>query len=175
MLKNPRPQPGRATSCSPRWSCTCSRALEHTLPLPARDSCSAPNRVAAWVDYSAVQAAFRRALDRSGLQVDRRFSLLSCRHGYASLLISEGLDVVFVARQLDHTKPTTTPSTYAHLFEKADHARAVDGADQAMLGGLSEALPTLVPVPAALHPTPPRRSGSMRVPTRLPDDGNGDG
>ncbi len=38
------------------------------------------------------------------------------------MLIASGLDVVFVSRQLGHANPTVTLSTYAHLFQKADHA-----------------------------------------------------
>jgi hypothetical protein len=36
----------------------------------------------------------------------------------------QGLTVVFVTRQLGHANPTVTLSTYAHLFERADHAEA---------------------------------------------------
>ena len=58
------------------------------------------------------------------------------------MLIAAGLDVVFVSRQLGHTKPTTTLATYAHLFENADHAatarRAVENAYPAMAAGLAE-------------------------------------
>jgi integrase len=36
----------------------------------------------------------------------------------------EGLNVVYVSRQLGHANPTVTLSTYAHLFERADHATA---------------------------------------------------
>jgi integrase len=34
------------------------------------------------------------------------------------------LNAVFVSRQLGHANPTVTLSTYAHLFERADHAAA---------------------------------------------------
>jgi integrase len=52
------------------------------------------------------------------------YVLHSLRHGFASLLIAKGLNVVFVSRQLGHANPTVTLSTYAHLFERADHAEA---------------------------------------------------
>ena len=61
----------------------------------------------------------------------RRLSLNSLRHGYASLLISKGLNAVFVSRQLGHANPTVTLSTYAHLFEQADHAAAARAALEA--------------------------------------------
>jgi hypothetical protein len=54
---------------------------------------------------------------RAGLSSEsKRLSLHSLRHGFASLLIANGLDVVFVSRQLGHANPTVTLSTYAHLF-----------------------------------------------------------
>jgi hypothetical protein len=46
-------------------------------------------------------------------------------------LIAEGLNVVFVARQLRHANPNVTLSTYAHLFGQADHAAAARDALQA--------------------------------------------
>ena len=65
-----------------------------------------------------------RHLKRSGITASGRLSLHSLRHGFASLLISKGLNVVFVSRQLGHANPTITLGTYAHLFERADHAHA---------------------------------------------------
>lgn len=53
-----------------------------------------------------------------------RLSLHSLRHGFASMLIAAGLDVVFVSRQLGHANPTVTLSIYAHLFARADHAKS---------------------------------------------------
>jgi integrase len=46
------------------------------------------------------------------------------RHTFASLLIAQGHDPVFVSRQLGHASPTITLNTYAHLFDNARHARA---------------------------------------------------
>lgn len=46
------------------------------------------------------------------------------RHFFASGLIASGCDVVAVQRALGHAKPTTTLSTYAHLWPNAeDRAR----------------------------------------------------
>lgn len=42
------------------------------------------------------------------------------RHFYASGLIGSGCDVVSVQRALGHTKPTTTLTTYAHLWPSAE-------------------------------------------------------
>ena len=45
------------------------------------------------------------------------------RHGFASMLIvGLKLDPVNVARQLGHSDPAITLSTYSHLSERARHA-----------------------------------------------------
>jgi integrase len=51
-----------------------------------------------------------------------RLSLHSLRHGYASMLIGSGLDVVFVSRQLGHANPNVTLRVYAHVFSRREHA-----------------------------------------------------
>lgn len=58
-------------------------------------------------------------------------SLHSLRHGYASLLISNGLNVVFVSRQLGHANANITLEVYAHLFARADHADTAKAALEA--------------------------------------------
>ena len=60
------------------------------------------------LNYRRVGDVFRDAVRRSGVRSDGRLSLHSLRHGYASLLIGEGLDVVFVSRQLRHADPGVT-------------------------------------------------------------------
>ena len=44
------------------------------------------------------------------------------RHTFASLLIDQGHDVVFVSRQLGHANPSITLKVYAHLFDHERHA-----------------------------------------------------
>lgn len=62
------------------------------------------NGVGRSMDYRTVGEAFRIAVRRSGVRGDGRLSLHSLRHGYASMLVAEGLDVVFVSRQLGHAR-----------------------------------------------------------------------
>jgi integrase len=47
---------------------------------------------------------------------ERKFHDL--RHTFASLLISEGFDPVYVASQMGHAKPSLTLDTYSHLYAK---------------------------------------------------------
>jgi integrase len=92
------------------------------------------NTLGRGLDYRDVGAAFRATVKRSGITASGRLSLHSLRHGYASLLIAKGLNVVFVSRQLGHANPTVTLSTYAHPFEQADHARVAREALDASYG-----------------------------------------
>ena len=89
------------------------------------------NSVGRPLDYRHVGEAFRVAVRRAGVRADGRLSLHSLRHDYASLLIAEGLDVVFVSRQLGHGDPGVTLSVYAHLYARAKHALAARSAIEA--------------------------------------------
>ena len=42
------------------------------------------------------------------------------RHTHASMLISEGIDIVQISKRLGHASPTITLNTYSHLFKKDD-------------------------------------------------------
>ena len=95
------------------------------------------NSVGRPLDYRKVGAAFRVAVHRSGVRADGRLSLHSLRHGYASLLIADGLDVVFVSRQLGHADPGVTLAVYAHLFARAKHALAARSAIEASYAAMA--------------------------------------
>ena len=64
-------------------------------------------------------------------------SLHSLRHGFASLLIAEGLDIVFVSRQLGHADASVTLSVSAHLFARAKHAPAARSAIEASYAAMT--------------------------------------
>jgi integrase len=57
------------------------------------------------------------------------------RHCFASMLIREGADVVFVARQLGHANPAITLGIYAHLFDSETQATKMRDALEARFGG----------------------------------------
>ena len=65
------------------------------------------------------------AIERTGIndngEPNLRFHDL--RHTFASLLIAQGLNVVFVSRQLGHASPSFTLNVYGGLFDRAEHAR----------------------------------------------------
>ena len=93
------------------------------------------------LDYRDVGEHFRATITRAGITTaGERLTLHSLRHGFASLLISHGLNVVFVSRQLGHANPNITLRVYAHLYARADHAataRAALDASHARAHGVS--------------------------------------
>jgi integrase len=70
-------------------------------------------------DRNLAQRGLEKACARAGLE-DVTFHTL--RHTFASILIAQGLDPVFVSRQLGHANPAITLRVYAHLFDAARHA-----------------------------------------------------
>ncbi len=60
-----------------------------------------------------------KGLERAGLAKLRFHDL---RHTFASLLVAEGLNVVFVSRQMGHRSPDITLKVYAHLWDQVEHA-----------------------------------------------------
>ena len=82
---------------------------------------------------------FRATLKRAGISAPgEKLTLHSLRHGYASLLISSGLKVVFVSRKLGHANPNITLGTYAHLYARADHADTARAAIDASYAAIND-------------------------------------
>ncbi len=57
------------------------------------------------------------------------------RHTFASLLVAQGRDPVFVADQLGHSSPAITLRVYAHLFRAAKQANDARNELEAAYGG----------------------------------------
>ena len=64
--------------------------------------------------------ALQPALTNAGLEHRRWHDL---RHTFASLLIAEGGNIVYVSRQLGHGSSDITLRLYSHLFDKAEHGK----------------------------------------------------
>jgi hypothetical protein len=87
------------------------------------------------LDYRHIGEAFRVAIRRSGVASSGRLSLHSLRHGYASLLIGQGLPLLFISRQLSHSKPSMTLNVYAHEFARREvRPRGSAGAGERLRG-----------------------------------------
>ena len=69
------------------------------------------------IDYRRVGEHFRATVKRAGITAPGRLPRLPPPR-LASMLISNGLNVVFVSRQFGHANPNITLSTYAHLWGK---------------------------------------------------------
>jgi integrase len=64
-------------------------------------------------------ARLEKALTKAELPKMRFHDL---RHTHCSLLISEGLNVVYVSRSMGHASPDITLKTYSHMWDAAEHA-----------------------------------------------------
>ena len=64
-----------------------------------------PSETGTLLDDRHIARAMRTVQKRAGLP---SFSLYDLRHTFASLLLSEGVPLLYVAQQLGHTKPTIT-------------------------------------------------------------------
>ena len=104
-----------------RARATSSASFDRLASVPAAGRLRLLCHEGRGLDYRHTGAAFTAAVKRAGISVSGRLSLHSLRHGYASLLIAQRLNVVFVSRQLGHANPNITLEVYAHLFERADH------------------------------------------------------
>lgn len=79
--------------------------------------------------------ALRAAEKRAGLP---NYTLHELRHTFASILIAQGETPVLVAHQMGHADPSTTLSTYAHLFDAAENVeRARERLQEVFGGGLN--------------------------------------
>jgi integrase len=85
-------------------------------------------RVGTPIDHrNAQRRGLRAAANAAGLERPdtKGLRMHDLRHTFASLLISQGANVVFVSRQLGHASPAMTLGVYAHLFDRAQHAATV--------------------------------------------------
>jgi integrase len=80
------------------------------------------------LDGSNVRKAFDRILDAAGLH---RRGPHQMRHTFASPLLSAGVPILYVSRQLGHRDPSITLHVYSHWMPAASDVRAVDLLDDA--------------------------------------------
>jgi integrase len=83
-----------------------------------------PNGEGEPMNYSnMVQRHFQPALATACLPLIRFHDL---RHTYASIQIHKGLDIVYISRQLGHSKPSVTIDIYGHLTKRVNSDAAAD-------------------------------------------------
>ncbi len=66
------------------------------------------------IKLTVIYENYKKALEKAGLPSMRIHDL---RHTFASLLIAQGEDIVYVASQMGHSNPGTTLKVYAKLFD----------------------------------------------------------
>lgn len=94
------------------------RPADAKLIFPADDNEVWPE--SAWQSWRSHQ--FARALKATGIVSARPYDL---RHSFASLLLHEGRNVIYVARQLGHGARLTL-DTYGHVIEELEEAPQID-------------------------------------------------
>jgi integrase len=97
-----------------QWRLVCGRPSHDALVFPDGHGGEwSANGFEKWR-----QRRFRRLTTEAGIQRARPYDL---RHSFASLLLHEGRDVIYVARQLGHGAELTL-RTYGHVIEELEDA-----------------------------------------------------
>lgn len=108
------------------------RVLELRLALgqgrPEPDSLIFPAPTGEPLRPSNLSAAWGRAVTALGLP---RLRFHDLRHSHVSMLVSNGMDVVLVARRIGHASAATTLKLYSHMF-RSDDAAAAEAIDKAL-------------------------------------------
>ena len=76
-----------------------------------------PSRVDRPLSPNVMGRSFREVRQAAGLP---HFTLYDLRHTFATHLLMEGADLLYVSYQLGHAKPTTTLLYYAHFMPRGD-------------------------------------------------------
>jgi integrase len=88
--------------------------------------------------YPSLEWGMKSASTKAGLRGEgvTAPTLHSLRHGFGSMLIAEGRDVVFVSRQMGHASSRITLDIYAHEFGKCEAGAAMATAPESRFGAL---------------------------------------
>ena len=78
------------------------------------------DRVFKTVTSEGVNIVLRTALKKAG--IERKIRFHSLRHTHASILLSQGIQVLTVSKRLGHSSPTITMQTYAHVIQELEES-----------------------------------------------------
>lgn len=122
-------------------------------PWSGPDDLVFTSTVGTTMTYRRLCEAVRKTRDAAGLDGVGSHTL---RHTFASILIYQGRDVVFVQRQLGHSRPATTLNVYSHMFDAARTQREAREQFGQEFGGMLDAS-------FAGQPTEPTKIGYQRI------------
>lgn len=88
--------------------------LLSTLPIPENQT----DRIFPRISNNAVNKSLRLALTRAGIERDVTFHAL--RHTHASMLLSQGAQVLTVSKRLGHKDANITLEIYAHVLAELE-------------------------------------------------------
>ena len=120
------------------WRMRSGRPDDRALAFPGRDG--RPWSQPAYQSWR--RRAFARAASAAGVQGARPYDL---RHSFASLLLHEGRNVIYVARQLGHGAQLTL-GTYGHVIDELDEQQPRQDAEDAILAARSSAVAHQLPI-----------------------------
>lgn len=78
------------------------------------------------------------ALARAGIDGTPKLRFHDLRHTFASLLIAQGATILWVSRQMGHSKPSITLDVYGHLFQAEEHEQRHSDRMEAAFGTVLE-------------------------------------
>jgi Phage integrase family len=120
-------------------------------------------------DRNVQKRGMDEAVDRAKFNGGQRAPTMhDLRHTFASLLIAEGLDVVFVTRQPGHANAATTLRVYASEFNRVRNADATRSAFSAGFGNLLETATRNQSQPASLETAMVTPIGGQTQPAATP-------
>ena len=122
------------------WRLAAGRPADDAWVFPGRDG--QPWTEAAWQSWR--RRAFARSLAAAGIDKARPYDL---RHSFASLLLHEGRNVIYVARQLGHDARLTL-TRYGHVMEELEDSPQLP-AEDAIWAAREGSSTRLVPAVAA--------------------------
>ena len=70
------------------------------------------------ITNNGVKKTLDNALKKAN--IERKIRFHSLRHTHASILLSQGVQVVSVSKRLGHANPTVTMQTYAHVIKELE-------------------------------------------------------
>ena len=119
------------------WRLASGRPADTALVFPGGDG--GPWTLPAYQSWR--RRAFARGIKASGLDRARPYDL---RHSFASLLLHEGRNVIYVARQLGHDARLTL-TVYGHVIEELDSAPQTDAASAIQAAREAHVRPSFAP------------------------------